>query len=127
MNSRNICMYLDLTLEIFYFFSCHAEFKAVSYYSFSLLFNLEISCGWETAGNHRPGLQTQQRYQHRPDGPPPSPHHQDRHPQLRRVCTEQGGHRGERSHSDCPRHFSPQSLTGCGSGPGPGQNNNSLS
>lgn len=38
--------------------------------------------GWEASGDHCAGLQEEQRHQHRPDRPPPAPHHQDRHPQL---------------------------------------------
>lgn len=60
----------------------------------------ENSSRWQTAGNHSPGLKTQQRNQHRLDRLTSSPHHQDRHPQLRRVCTEQGRHRG--------KHFLPE-------------------
>lgn len=55
----------------------------------------ENSSGWETTRDYCPGLQTEQCHQHRADRPPPSPHHQDSHPQLRRVRFEQGGDRGE--------------------------------
>lgn len=56
----------------------------------------ENSGRWQTPRDHRFGFQKEQRHQYWSDSPASTSHHQDSHPQLWRVCSQQGGHRGER-------------------------------
>lgn len=78
----------------------------VCVFMLNVLLTLENSNGWETAGDYCSWLQKKQRHQHWPHSSSTTPYHQNSHPQLWRICSEQRGYRGNISSLNILLYFS---------------------